>query len=170
MRLGSWSFASPQYRQSASLPAERPCTALPHRNPWDSAHAAWVSFGKQRWVSFPERRRSARNLADRVALLQAPFDEIYGLEYPWLSWYAHSSGLTGFVNLQPRTLNQLAGYQNKLAGENYVSVLTLVIDEFGLEKANTKIKTQLKMAKIMPFSTTPEEKLEQERIERELAS
>jgi hypothetical protein len=113
---------------------------------------------------------SARNLADRVGLLKAPFDEIYEVEYPRLSWYAPASGLTGFANLDARTLNQLAGYQNKLAGESYVTILTAVIDEFGLEKVNRNIKTQLGLAKIMPFSTTPEEKLELERIERELAS
>jgi hypothetical protein len=113
---------------------------------------------------------SARNLADRVALLKAPFDEIYEVEYPRLSWYVHSSGLTGFVDLEARTFNQLAGNQNRLAGESYVIILTAVIDEFGLEKANPRIKTQLKLAKIMPFTTTPEETLELKRIERELLS
>jgi|HubBroStandDraft_1064217.scaffolds.fasta_scaffold00874_5 hypothetical protein len=42
---------------------------------------------------------SGMDLSKRVALLQAPFDEIYEVGYPELSWYVHS-GLTGFVNLQ----------------------------------------------------------------------
>lgn len=99
---------------------------------------------------------SLLNLADRVARLKAPFDEIYEVEYPQLSWYTHS-GLTGFVNLKPDTFNTLAANQNKLAGECYIAVLTAVIDEFSITKADPKIKNKLKLAKMLPFTDTQEE-------------
>lgn len=109
---------------------------------------------------------SGRHLAERVALLKAPFDEIYEVEYPQLSWYAHS-GLTGFVNLKAETFNILGASQNKLAGECYIVVLTAVIDEFGISQADPKIKNKLKLAKMLPFTDTPEEGRV---IERELLS
>lgn len=41
---------------------------------------------------------SGKNLSERVALLKAPFEEIYATEYPKLS-YVHFS-LSGFANLK----------------------------------------------------------------------
>jgi hypothetical protein len=107
---------------------------------------------------------SGRNLAERVALLKAPFDEIYEVEYPQLSWYAHS-GLTGFVNLKAETFNMLGASQNKLAGECYIILLIAVIDEFGISRADPKVKNKLKLAKMLPFTDTPEEG---KALEREL--
>jgi hypothetical protein len=99
---------------------------------------------------------SGLDLAKRVALLKAPFDEIYDVEYPQLSWYVHS-GLTGFVNLKGETFNMLAASQNKLAGECYIALLTAIIDEFGIAKADPKIKNKLKLAKMLPFTDGPEQ-------------
>jgi hypothetical protein len=99
---------------------------------------------------------SGRNLSERVALVGAPFDELYELEYPRLSWYAHS-GLTGFANLPAETFNMLAANQNKIAGESYTILLGEIIDEFGIEKADRNIKNKLKLAKVLPFTDSPEE-------------
>ena len=99
---------------------------------------------------------SGLDLSQRVELLKAPFDEIYDVEYPRLSWYVHS-GLTGFVNLKAETFNMLAANQNKLAGECYIVVLTAVIDEFGIEKGDSKVKNKLKLAKMLPFTDGPEQ-------------
>lgn len=99
---------------------------------------------------------SGLNLSKRVALLKAPFDEIYEVNYPQLSWYVHT-GLTGFVNLQAETFNMLAASQNKLAGECYIVLLTAIIDEFGIEKADAKVKNKLKLAKMLPFTDGPDE-------------
>jgi hypothetical protein len=99
---------------------------------------------------------SGMDLPRRVELLKAPFDEIYEVEYPRLSWYVHS-GLTGFVNLKAETFNMLAANQNKLAGECYFAVLSAIIDEFGIEKADAKIKNKLKLAKMLPFTDGPNE-------------
>jgi len=98
---------------------------------------------------------SGLNLSERVTLLKAPFDEIYNVEYPELSWYVHSS-LTGFVNLKAESFNMLAAKQNKLAGECYIVLLTAIIDEFGIAKADAKVKNRLKLAKMLPFSDGPD--------------
>jgi len=99
---------------------------------------------------------SGLRLSQRVALLKAPFDEIYEVNYPELSWYVHA-GLTGFVNLQAKTFDMLAAKQNKLAAECYIVLLTAIIDEFGIEKADAKIKNKLKLANMLPFTDGPDE-------------
>ena len=107
---------------------------------------------------------SGMDLSKRVALLKAPFDEIYEVEYPELSWFVHS-GLTGFVNLRAESFNMLAAKQNKLAGECFIVVLTAIIDEFGIDKADAKKKNKLKLAKMYPFIDSPEDRA---KVEREL--
>jgi hypothetical protein len=51
---------------------------------------------------------SGRDLRSRVALLNAPFEEIYDVHYPSLSWQVHS-GLTGVINLQAETFTLICG-------------------------------------------------------------
>ena len=107
---------------------------------------------------------SGLDLSQRVALLKAPFDEIYEIDYPELSWYVHS-GLTGFVNLKAESFNMLAAKQNKLAAECFVVLLTVIIDEFGIDKADAKKKNKLKLARLYPFADDPEGRA---RMEQEL--
>jgi hypothetical protein len=140
-----------------------------------SIHGAFIASEAQRIeaernVVWPGVKKlthwSGLDLAQRVALLKAPFEEIYEVEYPELSWYVHS-GLTGFVNLKAESFNMLAGKQNKLAGECFIVVLTAIIDEFGIAKADAKKKNKLKLAKMYPFTDNPEERA---MVERELLS
>lgn len=49
----------------------------------------------------------------------------------------------------------LAGKQNKLAGECFIVVLTAIIDEFGIAKADAKKKNKMKLAKMYPFIDNP---------------
>lgn len=109
----------------------------------------------ERAVVWPGIKRvehwSGMKLPDRVNLLKAPFDEIYNIEYAQMSWYVHA-GLTGFVNLKAETFNMLAAKQNKLAGECYIVLLMVVIDEFGIAKVDVKVKNKLKLAKMLPFT------------------
>ena len=107
---------------------------------------------------------SGLKMLERVDLLKAPFDEIYSVEYPELSWYVHS-GLTGFVNLKAESFNMLAAKQNKLAGECYIVLLTAIIDEFGIAEADARIKNKLKLAKMLPFTDGPDQATA---LEREL--
>jgi hypothetical protein len=99
---------------------------------------------------------SGRDLAQRVELVKSPFEEIYEVNYPQLSWYVHS-GLTGIVNLKAETFTLVCGCAFKLAADAYWEVLTTVIREFKIAKANEKIEGKLKAAKLLPFTDTPEQ-------------
>jgi hypothetical protein len=98
---------------------------------------------------------SAMDLRKRVELLKAPFDEIYDLEYPRLSWSVHS-GLTGVLNMKTESLNMLAGVHNRLAGNCYVILLIEVIKEFELVKIDPLINSKLDLAEKLPFTTGPD--------------
>jgi hypothetical protein len=100
---------------------------------------------------------SGLRLSERAALLKAPFEEVYELKFPQLSWYTHSAGLTGFVNLEASTFNLLSASQFELAGKFYILLLTAVIDEFGLGKADARIKDKLKLAQVLPFTDTDDQ-------------
>ncbi len=112
-------------------------------------HAAWPGATKIRhW--------SELDLRARAKLLKEPFEEIYEVRYPELSWYTHAAGLTGF-NLKTETFLMLAGCQFALAGRCYALLLTAIIDEFHLTKADALIKSRLKYANMLPFTDTDEQ-------------
>ncbi len=118
------------------------------------------SIEAERKAVWPDSKRvehwSGRKLPERVAALKAPFDEMYAVEYPEMSWYVHP-GPTGFVNLPARTFKLEAGKQYKLAGECYGMLLAAVIEAFGIEKSNAKIKNKLEGARLLPFTDSPDE-------------
>ena len=99
---------------------------------------------------------SGMKLPARIKLLKSPFDEIYALHYPSLSWQVHA-GLTGIVNLRAETFTLMCGQGFKLAVDSYWEVLSAMIHEFKLERANEKIKGKMKAAKLLPFTDTPEQ-------------
>jgi hypothetical protein len=99
---------------------------------------------------------SGCELPARVGLVKSPFQEIYEVNYPQLSWYVHS-GLTGVVNLKAVTFTLICGYAFKLAADAYWEVLLSMIREFKMAKANEKIEGKLKAAKLLPFTDTLEE-------------
>jgi hypothetical protein len=99
---------------------------------------------------------SARNLPDRIALLKDPFDEIYEVNYPHLSWQVHS-GLTGVANLKAETFTTMCGQAFILAADSYREILLVMIEEFKIQKANTMIEGKLKAAKMLPFTESPEQ-------------
>lgn len=94
---------------------------------------------------------SSLRLPARVALLKAPFEQIYAVNYPQLSWYAHS-GLTGVLSLEKETFRFVAAVAFTVAMESYVTLLAAVIDEFKIGKANQKIKDMMLLAKLLPFT------------------
>lgn len=102
------------------------------------------------------RHWSELDLRARAKLLKAPFEEIYEVKYAELSWYTHAAGLTGF-NIKSETFNLLAGCQFALAANCYAILITAVIDEFHLSKADARIKSHLKFAHRVPFTDTDEQ-------------
>ena len=98
---------------------------------------------------------SGMNLAQRVALLKSPFDRIYAVEYPTLSWHVHS-GMTAVMGLKAETFTLLCGCAFRLAAESYSEILSTVIRHFNLDKADEKIEKKLNVAKLLPFADTPD--------------
>jgi hypothetical protein len=98
------------------------------------------------------------NLAQRVEILNAPFEELHAVNYPQLSLYVHS-GMTGIVNLQKESFRALAGVAFTVVLQSYMIVLTAIIDEFKISSANEKIKDKMTLAKMLPFTNGPTEEL-----------
>lgn len=119
---------------------------------------------KSVWGAKRVEHWSGLKLRDRTKKLGHPFEETYEVRYPQLSWYAHSAGLAGF-HLKAATYELLATSCFQLAGEFYIVILTGLIDEFTLAKADPKIKDKMKFAQQMPFTDTEDELAS---LEREL--
>jgi hypothetical protein len=99
---------------------------------------------------------SGLNLKQRVALLKMPYEEIYEVRYPQLSWYSHSAGVSGFT-LKASSFELLAGSHFQLAGEFYMMTLTAVIAEYKIEKVDEKVMKRMKLALQLPFTDTDAE-------------
>lgn len=99
---------------------------------------------------------SGLDLRSRAILLKTPFDEIYDVKYAQLSWYTHAAGLTGF-DLKAETYPILQALSFELAARCYVILLTTVIDEFGLSKADPGINRHLDYARMVPMTDTDEQ-------------
>jgi Family of unknown function (DUF5677) len=96
------------------------------------------------------------DLARRAEALGHPFDEMYQLNYPQLSWYVHS-GVTGVANPTAQLLAQLAGVAYIITFHSYSAILESVIEQFHIEKADPAVKTKLAYAKHVAFTTSQEE-------------
>ncbi len=99
---------------------------------------------------------SGLDLFGRVTKLGSPFDQIYAVDYPRISWYAHP-GLTGVMNVQAVTFIHLCAYAFHLAATAYGESLLTVIREFKISKANDKVEALLKLSKMLPFTNSPEQ-------------
>ena len=99
---------------------------------------------------------SEKDMAQRVALVGKPFDEMYELNYSHLSWQVHS-GLTGVVNLKAETFTTMCGCGFIFAASSYGEVLRAMIEEFKIEKAIAAIKQRMKVARALPFAATQTE-------------
>jgi hypothetical protein len=100
---------------------------------------------------------SGMNLPDRTKLLKAfPFEKLYEINYPHLSWQVHS-GLTGVINLKAATFTTMCGCAFILAADSYREILLAMIEEFKIERADDKIKKKLKTAKMLPFAESREQ-------------
>jgi hypothetical protein len=96
------------------------------------------------------------DLPSRVKLLGAPFNEIYDVNYPQLSWYVHS-GLTGIINLQAQAFTLMCGTAFKISADSYHELLLTMIRKYEIGKATEKIEKKLAGAKMYPFADTPEQ-------------
>lgn len=102
------------------------------------------------------RHWSGLDLSSRVALLKEPFQEIYEVDYPIQSWFAHS-GLTGVVNQEPEAFVHLSARAFKLAADAYWEILQAMIREFKISSADEKIEKKMEYAKKVSFTDSPEQ-------------
>ena len=116
------------------------------------------------WPNRPDVQHwSLLKMSKRVEKLGQPFNELYTVEYPRLSWYIHS-GLTGFANLQKESFAFMAGIAFVIAVKSYTALMAAIIDEFKLNKHDPKIKTRMQYAQMVPW-TDGEEQAAQLRVE-----
>jgi hypothetical protein len=94
---------------------------------------------------------SNRNLRVRSELAGHPYDEIYEVEQPRMSWQVHS-GLTGVINLKTESFTHMAGVGIASCIASYEAVLLAMIDEFKIAKADDKIKNKLQVSKLLPWA------------------
>jgi len=94
---------------------------------------------------------SGKNLKERTDLLGEPYDEIYEVEQPRLSWQVHA-GITGVTGLKIETFSAMCGVALKSCTDLYEQILLSMIDEFKIAKADTTIKGKLSAAKLMPLA------------------
>lgn len=99
---------------------------------------------------------SNKNLKDRAVLLGDPYDRIYEIEQPRMSWQVHA-GLTGIANFKAETFTGLAGAAFSSSVTAYEAILTSIIKEFQIGKADDKILNKLRVAKLLPFTDGEEE-------------
>lgn len=107
---------------------------------------------------------SGKKMHERVNYLGSPFDQIYAVEYPRLSWCVHA-GLTGVSALRLESFTALCGVALKSSTDSYEQILLAVIEEFRIGKADDKIKQKLMAAKFLPFTSG---KAEAEELFRQL--
>ena len=99
---------------------------------------------------------SGMNLRERVDKLKAPFDLIYEIEYPRLSWATHA-GLVGVTNLDADVFIAICGNALGIAANAYEEVLRAVIKECKIDKGVGQIHEKLRLAKMLPFTANPHE-------------
>ena len=111
---------------------------------------------KSIWPNMEDKQHwTGLRLANRVSQVGTKMSEIYQVNYPRLSWYAHS-GLVGVFNLKAETFLNLYTQACYLAAECYREVLETVILKFHINKATTDIDSRLFVAKALPLNDNPE--------------
>jgi hypothetical protein len=133
-----------------------------------ATHDSFIKDNRQRidatrgtlWPALEKGRAllhwSGQGLASRVTLVGSPFDEIYEVHYPRLSWHVHS-GLTGIVNLEAEVFTVMCGIAFKVAPDSFQETLLTMIRQFKIGKATENIEEKLMAAKMLPFTDSPEQ-------------
>jgi hypothetical protein len=99
---------------------------------------------------------SGLRLSERASKLGPPFDRIYAVDYSKLSWYAHP-GLTGVAYVPPEGLTNLCGYALHMATTAYGESILAMVREFKISAVTDGIDDLLKLAKMLPFTDSPEQ-------------
>ncbi len=116
-----------------------------------------ISLRDSLWPNRPDVQHwSLLRMQKRVEMLGQPYNELYAVEYPRLSWYIHS-GLTGFANLQKESFELMAGIAFTIAVKSYMAIMSAIIEEFRLDKHDPKIKIRMQYAHMLPWTDGEEQ-------------
>jgi hypothetical protein len=110
----------------------------------------WPGVTKVRhWSGYPDLAARAQKLGD-------PFDEMYQVNYPQLSWYVHS-GVVGVSNPSGQLFVDLVGVAYIITFHSYRKILDAVAAEFKLHQADPTLKAKMMYAQHVAFTASQEE-------------
>jgi len=111
----------------------------------DEQDQLWPGIEKVRhWSGYPD-------LAARAQKLGEPFEEMYQVNYPQLSWYVHS-GVVGVSNVTSQLLVDFVGVCYIIAFHSYRRILDAVAEQFKLHKADPTLKAKMLYAQHVAFT------------------
>ncbi|MEA2343428.1 MAG: hypothetical protein QOF63_1597 [Thermoanaerobaculia bacterium] len=93
-------------------------------------------------------------LPRRVAVLGAPFDEIYNVHYSELSWYTHP-GVGIIAIFETNMYPIICGNTYGIAIRSYVETLKFMIGELRLRDLDPLIDKRLEFAQMRAFAANP---------------
>ncbi len=128
-------------------------------NSYIASEAARIDAEKARlWPTIKKQQYpdgwANMNLKKRSVLAGLHYEKIYEVEQPRMSWQVHS-GLTGVVNIKAESFTHIAGVAIYSCIQSYETILSTMIDEFQIGKADDKIKNKLAVSKLLPWEDDP---------------
>jgi Family of unknown function (DUF5677) len=122
--------------------------------------AKGATIDEEQRARWPGRRKvehwSVKTLRERARELGDPFDRIYEVHYPQLSWDAHS-GVVSVLRATTESFVHSVGIAYTIAIDSYMKVLEVVAGEFGLSKIDPHLKDKIVYAKQVAFAKSQEE-------------
>ena len=103
-----------------------------------------------------DRLAKGIEMSDRAKIAGKPFERIYSLDYPRLSWSAHP-GMAGVIGLKKEVFTAMAAAGLKIAVDCYGEVLKTVATEMKINKAIPKLEEKLQLATHLPLTSGPDE-------------
>ncbi len=118
------------------------------------------SIQAEKAATWPDRDRvkhwTLNSLATRAHKLGDPFDRIYEMHYPTLSWDTHS-GVISVFKAKPDTFVPSVGIAYTIAVDSYMQILEVLVNEFKLYNADPLLKNKIKYNKEVAFTESQEE-------------
>jgi hypothetical protein len=97
-----------------------------------------------------------KSLRQRALDLGDPFDRIYEVHYPDLSWMTHSGVVTP-LNMTTEWVTSFVGIVYSIAVDSYIQILDVLVDEFKLSTTNEYITKKIRCNRDLGFTKTPAE-------------
>jgi hypothetical protein len=126
-------------------------------------HGARIDAAKNAvWTPKPGKTDSEikhwtrKPLSQRARVLGDPFDRIYEVHYPDLSWMTHSGVVTP-LNMTTEWVTSFVGIVYSIAVDSYIQILDVLVDEFKLYTTNEYIREKMRCNRDLGFTKTAAE-------------